>query len=100
MSAFGLDPAVTTLGHFGTGLTNTFDINDDEPCSLQILCRNVEQLLEDTADILNRLSKMGFRKEKISREDLQNQNNQILIELRNFKRLYQQGLPPGEYNGR
>ena len=67
MAAFGLDTAVTTLGHFGSGRTNIFDIADDDPCSLQILCDNVELLLEYTANLQGLLAIINGRLGKLEK---------------------------------
>jgi hypothetical protein len=45
--------------------------------------------------ILRALRKRGFRKERISREDLQKQNNQLMVEIRNIKRALRAGNTGG-----
>ena len=53
MSVFGFDDdAVTTLGHFGTGLSNGFDVADDFPCTLEELCEKMEALADCCTAVL------------------------------------------------
>ena len=65
MPAFGFDSAVTSLGHFGTGLTNIFDVEKDNPCTLQIICDKITEILAlvnllqgITVNISGRVSKL------------------------------------------
>jgi len=34
MAQFGFDNTLTTMGHFGAGVTNFFDVDEDEVCDL------------------------------------------------------------------
>lgn len=46
MSAFGFDGALTSLGSFGTGFTNSFDADVVELCNIQVICEKLDDLLE------------------------------------------------------
>lgn len=57
---------------------------------------SVIELLEE---IIALIKKQGFRRERVTKEDLLKQNNQLLIEIRDIKRKLntQPGSLPGGY---
>jgi hypothetical protein len=94
MSVFGFDSAVTTQGHFGTGFTNVFEINTDNPPTL-------EDILECCQAILAAIRKQGFRRERPTRQELMDKMNQIFVENIDIrKELKRLKLNNGEDNGR